>query len=178
MSDQFVGEIRIVGFNFAPTGWAFCNGQLLPISQNTALFSLLGTTYGGDGRSTFALPNLQGAAPLQAGQGPGLSNYNLGQVGGQPLVTLTPAQIPSHNHVIFARAGAGDVNNPAAGTVWAAAHLGKTPINMYNSAVGAGSVMNALAFGPAGGGQPHNNMPPFLTLTFVIALQGIFPPRA
>ena len=178
MSDQFVGEIRIVGFNFAPTGWAFCNGQLLPISQNTALFSLLGTTYGGDGRTTFALPNLQGAAPLQAGQGPGLSNYDLGQIGGEPEVTLTAAQLPLHNHSVSARAGGGDVNNPAAGTVWATAHLGKTPIKMYSSAMGTGSSMNALAFAAAGGNQPHNNMPPFLTLSFVIALQGIFPPRS
>ena len=168
----------MVGFNFPPAGWAFCDGQLLPISQNTALFSLLGTTYGGNGTTTFALPNLQGSAPLHAGQGPGLSNYDLGQVGGESLVTLTPTQIPSHNHAVFARAGAGDVDNPAAGTVWAAAHLGKTPIKMYGSVPGAGLVMNALAFAPAGGDQPHTNMPPFLTLTFVIALQGIFPPRS
>lgn len=178
MSDQFVGEIRIVGFNFAPTGWAFCNGQVLPISQNTALFSLLGTTYGGDGKSTFALPNLQGVAPLQAGQGPGLSNYDLGQAGGEPDVTLTSAEIPAHLHSVSARASGGDVNNPAANTVWASAHLGKTPAKMYSSAIGTGSIMNALAFAPAGGNQPHNNMPPFLTLSFVIALQGIFPPRS
>lgn len=177
MADQFVGEIRIVGFNFAPTGWALCNGQLMPISQNTALFSLLGTTYGGDGKTTFALPNLQGMAPLQAGQGPGLSLYDLGQSGGESSVTLLTSEMPIHNHVVSARSGSGDVDNPSAAT-WCSAHVGKTPLNMYSATVGSGPVMNAVAIGPAGGNLPHNNMPPYLTINFIIALQGIFPPRS
>ena len=176
MSDQFVAEIRIVPFNFAPTGWAMCNGQILPISQNTALFSLLGTTYGGDGRSTFGLPNLQGGAAMHPRQGPGLSLRDLGETGGQTSVTLIPAQMPAHTHSLAVNSGGGDVNNPV-GNVSAKAHMGKTPINMYASAVGS----NPLAMSPLasmGGNQPHNNMAPYLTLNFIIALQGIFPPRS
>ena len=177
MADNFLAEIRIVGFNFPPTGWAFCNGQILPISQNTALFSLLGTTYGGDGKSTFALPNLQGCAPLHFGQGNGLSNYSLGQTGGESMVTLAPSQMPQHTHTATANAGNGDVNNPV-GNAWAKPHLGKTPVNIYNSSVGAGVAMSGQALAAAGGSQPHNNMPPYLTLNFVIALTGIFPARS
>ncbi len=131
MADNFLGEIRIVGFNFAPVGWAFCSGQLLPISQNSALFSLLGTYYGGDGISDFALPNLQGCAPLNFGQGNGLSSYSVGQSGGESTVTLLPSQIPSHSHVVSGNSGNGDLNNPT-GTTWAKPHLGKTPINIYS----------------------------------------------
>jgi microcystin-dependent protein len=177
MSDQFVGEIRIVPFNFAPVGWALCNGQLMSISQNTALFSLLGTTYGGNGTTNFALPNFQGSAPLNFGQGTGLSNYVLGQTGGESQMTLTPAQLPAHNHNVSGNGGNGDVNTPA-GNAWARPHLGKTPINIYNASAGSGLTMHPQAFALAGGGLPHNNMPPYLTMNFIIALQGIFPSRS
>jgi len=178
MADNFVAEIRIVPFNFAPTGWALCDGQLLSISQNTALFSLLGTTYGGDGKTTFALPNLQGSAPLDAGQGPGLSLYNLGETGGESQVTLTVAQMPAHNHAVSGNVGNGDVNNPS-GNTWAKSHLGKTSINMYSADNGgSGLLMHPQAFATSGGSLPHNNLPPYLTMNFIIALQGIYPPRA
>jgi microcystin-dependent protein len=175
MADQFVAEIRIFAGNFAPTGWALCNGQLMPISQNTALFSLLGTTYGGDGKSTFALPNLQGAAPLGAGQGPGLSLRDLGEIGGQQNVTLLASEMPAHTHA--ARASTtGGVNSPANAT-WGESKLGKTPLAVY-AATGPNNVaMSSQALAVAGSGLPHNNMPPYLCLTFIIALQGIFPPR-
>jgi len=178
MSDQFVAEIRIVGFNFPPKGWAFCNGQLMPISQNTAVFSLLGTFYGGDGRSTFALPNLQGLAPINQGTGPGLTTRDIGETGGEAQVTLLQSEIPSHTHTVSASNAGGDVNNPAPNAVWAKAHLGKTPFNMYNPGAGTGPNMSPSAFATAGGSLPHNNMPPYLTLNFVIALQGIFPARS
>jgi microcystin-dependent protein len=177
MSDQFVAEIRIFGFNFPPTGWALCNGQLMPISQNTALFSLLGTTYGGDGISTFGLPNLQGSAPLQQGQGAGLSNYYLGQVGGETAVSLLTTEIPSHNHTTGCLNGAGILTSPA-GNVWASAKVGKQAENRYAAAPGAGPAMAPNAIAPAGGGLSHNNMPPYLVMNFCIALQGIFPPRS
>jgi len=177
MADNFVGEIRIVPFNFAPTGWALCNGQLLPISQNTALFSLLGTQFGGNGTSTFALPNFQGAAPVNFGQGIGLSPYVMGQTGGETAVTLLQTQIPLHTHTVSASAGNGDWNNPA-GHNWAGSHLGKTPINIYCDSAGSGLLMNHAAFSPTGGSLPHNNLPPYLTLSFIIALTGIFPPRS
>jgi microcystin-dependent protein len=178
MSDYFVGEIRIVPFNFAPVGWAMCNGQLLPISQNQALFALMGTYYGGDGVSNFALPNLQGSAPLNMGQGSGLSPYVLGQTGGSATVTLLQNQIPAHNHPVYGSGavnGNGDFNNPANYT-WARPHLGKTPINIYNSTSGT-VPMNPAAFATAGGSQPHDNMPPYLTLNFIIAMTGVFPSR-
>ncbi|HEX9046133.1 MAG TPA: tail fiber protein [Verrucomicrobiae bacterium] len=177
MADQYVGEIRVVPFNFAPSGWAFCNGQLIPISQNTALFSLLGTTYGGNGVSNFALPNFQGSAPICVGQGNGLSPYSLGQTGGEAQVTLLTSHLPSHSHAAAGNPGNGDWNTPT-NNAWAQPHLGKTPINLYSDTPGAGLAMNALALALAGGGQPHNNMPPFLTLNFIIALTGIFPPRS
>jgi len=175
MADPFVAEIRIFAGNFAPKGWAFCDGQLMPISQNTALFSLLGTNYGGDGRSTFALPNLQGAAPLGAGQGPGLSLRDLGETGGSQTVTLLASEIPAHTHA--ARASTtGGVNSPANAT-WGESKLGKTPMAVY-AASGADNVaLSPQALAVAGGGLPHNNMPPYLCLTFIIALQGVFPPR-
>jgi microcystin-dependent protein len=175
MSDQFVAEIRIFPFNFAPTGWAFCNGQLLPISQNTALFSLLGTTYGGDGKSTFALPNLQGSTPMQQGQGPGLSQRFLGEVGGEQNVTLIQTEMPVHSHGALGASGTGQ-NSPV-GNAWASGlKTGPsvyTPSGTQNNDV----AMNPLALAISGGSQPHNNMMPFLTLNFCIALQGIFPPR-
>lgn len=173
MADQFVAEIRIFAGNFAPLGWAFCNGQILPISQNTALFSLLGTTYGGNGTSTFALPNLQGCAPNGEGQGAGLTYRVLGETGGAPTVTLTGNEIPPHIHMPNAVTGGGNGTSPAA-AVWAS-QAGRTPPPAYAST--ANVAMNPGAIGPTGGGQPHNNMPPYLALNFIIALQGVFPPR-
>lgn len=171
--DPFVAEIRITAFNFAPKGWAFCNGQLLPISQNTALFSLLGTFYGGDGKSTFALPNLQDAAPLHAGSGPGLSNYFLGQQGGSDTVTLLQSEMPIHNHSLRAdtqdNADVG-IPNPNA------SFTGSIGGTLYQN--GPPNVTLAQEALPvAGGSLPHNNLMPYLTLNFIIALQGVFPPR-
>ncbi|MBZ5523040.1 MAG: tail fiber protein [Acidobacteriia bacterium] len=174
MSNQFVAEIRIFAGNFAPTGWALCNGQLMPISQNTALFSLLGTTYGGDGKSTFALPNLQGSAPMQAGQGPGLSLRALGEIGGEQNVTLLQTEMPSHSHGAAA-AATGALPDPG-GNVWASGLKGHPGVY---AAAPANAPMNPLALTITGGPPlPHNNMPPYLGLTFIIALQGVFPPRS
>jgi len=173
MSDQFVAEIRIFPFNFPPTGWAFCNGQLMPISQNTALFSLLGTTYGGDGKSTFALPNMQGNAPMFWGQGPGLSEHFLGEEGGSETVILLESEIPSHSHAVMAVAGgfAGNTSVPT-GNAFAKSGQG----NAYTPAAALVS-MSSQTLTPAGGDLPHNNMMPYLTYYFNIALQGVFPPR-
>ena len=170
MADPFVAEVRIFPFNFAPRGWAFCNGQLLPLSQNTALFSLLGTTYGGDGKSNFALPNLQGSTTMHWGQGPGLSQRDLGETGGSETVTLLQSEIPSHTHTT-AKAGStvALLNSPANNALTKPATG-----NAYDS-TGAG---NMASLSPAGGNQPHNNMQPYLTLNFCIALQGVFPPRS
>jgi microcystin-dependent protein len=174
MADPFVAEIRIFPFNFAPKGWAFCDGQILPISQNTALFSLLGTTYGGNGQSTFALPDLQGRAPMHPGQGPGLSLYDLGQTGGSETVTLLESEIPSHAHALQGTAGIANQNSPA-GTLVGRPFGGGSP---YTPPAGAPLVQMALeTIDPVGGDQPHNNMQPYLTLSFCIALQGVFPPR-
>jgi microcystin-dependent protein len=175
MSNPFVAEIRILPFNFAPKGWAFCDGQILPISQNTALFSLLGTTYGGNGTSNFALPNLQGAAPLHWGQGSGLSLINLGQSGGVSAVTLLSSQMPVHSHTVDAQASSGNTNDPT-NHVWAEAHSGKAPLKMYSTAQ-PNVTMSPTALSPAGGGLPHNNLPTYLTLNFCIALVGVFPSR-
>jgi microcystin-dependent protein len=171
MADPFVAEIRIFPFNFAPKGWAWCNGQLLPISQNTALFSLLGTTYGGDGKSTFALPDLMGRAPMHPGQGPGLSLHDLGEVGGSESVTLLASEIPVHAHVLQAAALAADQPSPE-GTLTATV----ASDNLYAPAA-ALAPMAPQALAPAGGGRPHNNMMPYLTTYFCIALQGVYPPR-
>ena len=173
MSDQFVAEIRIFPFNFPPTGWAFCDGQLMPISQNTALFSLLGTTYGGDGKSTFGLPNLQGSAPLQPGQGTGLSLYDLGQTGGEESVALLQSEIPAHTHAANASNGPAILQSPASDRV-----LGRANNNAYLDNPANLVTLAPEALAPAGGGQPHNNLQPYLTLNFCIALQGIFPPRS
>jgi len=171
--DPFVAEIRIFPFNFAPKGWAFCDGQILPLSQNTALFSLLGTTYGGDGKSNFALPNMQGNAPMHPGQGPGLSLHDLGETGGSDTVTLLESEIPSHPHSLMGVAVVGTKSLPT-GNAFARVS-GATP---YLPPAGAPLVsMNANALTPAGGDQPHNNLQPYLTLNFCIALQGVYPPR-
>jgi microcystin-dependent protein len=173
--DPFVAEIRIFAGNFAPTGWATCDGQLLPISQNTALFSLLGTMYGGDGKTTFALPNLQGSAPLQAGQGPGLSLRDQGESGGSQTVTLLTTEMPAHTHTMTAVAASGDKTDPTGGS-WAQARFGRVADRIYSTGA-PDRTMSPAAVSVTGSNQPHNNMPPYLCLTFIIALQGVFPPR-
>lgn len=173
MSDPFVAEIRIFTGNFAPRGWALCNGQLLPISQNTALFSLLGTTYGGDGKSTFRLPDLQQRFPLHPGQGPGLSNRVLGESAGEAAVTLQTSELPGHGHGLKAAL------SPTTGTP--ASDLMLSPVNGGAAVYKALSNPQAMApqtLSPEGGGLPHNNRHPYLALTFIIALQGVFPPRS
>jgi microcystin-dependent protein len=171
--DPFVAEIRIFPFNFAPKGWAFCDGQILPISQNTALFSLLGTTYGGDGKSNFALPNMQGNAPMHPGQGPGLSLHDLGETGGSDTVSLLESEMPAHSHGWMASNADSNSQSPVA-QLFAG---GVGGISMY-AAPASITQLAPSALTPAGGDQPHNNMMPCLTLTFCIALQGIFPPRS
>jgi microcystin-dependent protein len=172
MANPFLAEIRIFPFNFAPKGWAFCDGQILPLSQNTALFSLLGTTYGGDGKSNFALPNMQGNAPMHPGQGPGLSLHDLGETGGSDTVTLLESEMPAHSHGLTASdqeaTDQSPINEMFAGGIGG--------INLY----AAPASITQLAGGtltPAGGAQPHNNLMPYLTLNFCIALQGVYPPR-
>lgn len=173
MADQFVAEIRIFAGNFPPTGWAFCNGQLMAISQNTALFSLIGTFYGGDGKTTFALPNLQGAAPLHQGQGPGLSERFLGEAGGSATTTLLVSEIPAHSHSALAFSGGGGESSPTNNN-WAGGGRGRPPL--FADATNL-APMSWQALAPAGGSQPHNNLPPYLALNFIIALQGLYPPR-
>ena len=174
MADPFVAEIRIFPFNFAPKGWAWCDGQLLPLSQNTALFSLLGTTYGGNGKSNFALPDLQGRTPMQPGQGPGLGLYDLGQTGGSEAVTLLESEMPFHNHALRATVEDGTQGTLAAGVTLASSPGGQ----LYQSTTVTGLVqLNLSAVAPMGGNQPHNNLMPYLTFYFCIALQGVFPPR-
>lgn len=172
MSEPFIAEIRIFAGNFAPRSWAFCNGQLLPVSQNTALFSLIGTTYGGDGRSTTALPNLKGRAPMHPGRGPGLTSRRLGQRGGSEMVSLSEAQMPNHTHSFGASSERADLFGPenrrfarsSGGTAYRA-----STSNMVN--------MNDRALESSGGSQPHNNIQPMLTMNFIIALQGLYPSR-
>lgn len=176
MSSPFVAEIRIMGFNFPPTGWAFCNGQLMPISQNTALFSLLGTFYGGDGKSTFALPDLQGNAAMQQGQGSGLSDRFLGEASGVPNVTLLQSEMPFHDH--FMTAWASDPGTLFGPNVAVTSNLARSNNGaIYNASVNTVTQMAPQALAPNGGGLPHNNMQPYLTLNFCIALQGVFPAR-
>lgn len=175
MADPFVAEIRIFPFNFAPKGWAWCDGQLLPLSQNTALFSLLGTTYGGNGKSNFALPDLQGRAPMHPGQGPGLSLHDLGETGGSETVTLLESEIPSHSHGLMGLGAPANRTNPVGNSI-ARTSAGNVFIP------GSGPVppivsMSDQSLPPAGGDQPHNNLQPYLTFYFCIALQGVFPPR-
>jgi microcystin-dependent protein len=172
MADPFVAEIRIFPFNFAPTGWAMCDGQLMPISQNTALFSLLGTTYGGDGKSTFALPDMQGNAPMHPGQGKGLSLHDLGETGGTQVVSLLQSEMPSHSHAWNASNQDGNDQSPvnelmAGGVGGVSTYAAPSALKPFSP--------NVISI--AGGDLPHNNMQPFLTLLFCIAMQGVFPPR-
>jgi microcystin-dependent protein len=180
MSSPFVAEIKMLACNFAPTGYATCDGQLLPISQNTALFSLLGTVYGGDGKSTFALPDMAGRIPLQQGQGPGLSLWDLGQQDGSDFVTLLESEMPAHNHMLRCKANAAGGTSVANGSVpalgaWVsgaqAGVIQQYSVNPPNVA------MSPLAISAAGGSLPHNNLAPYLVVTYVIAMQGVFPPR-
>jgi microcystin-dependent protein len=173
MATPFIGEITLFAGNFAPRGWAFCNGQLLPISQNTALFSILGTTYGGNGQTTFALPDLRGRVPIHAGQGPGLSNYTLGQVGGAENVTLQTSQLPAHSHAVNAVAGGGNQASPV-GNLPAIESTGTS--KDYSNAAATGA-MNAGMIGNAGQGQPVPVIQPYECVNYIIALQGIFPSR-
>lgn len=173
MGTPFVAEIRCFGFNFAPHNWAFCNGQILPITQNIALFSLLGTTYGGDGIATFALPDLQGRVAIAPGQGPGLSLYDLGQSAGSDTVTLLQSEIPSHKYTVTASTTPlGAVSVPSAAVGYARPSSG----NAYGTA-GAPVAMAPTAVSPAGNSLPHNNLQPYCVLNFCIALQGVFPSR-
>jgi microcystin-dependent protein len=171
--DPFVAEIRIFPFNFAPRGWAFCDGQILPLSQNTALFSLLGTTYGGNGSSNFALPNLQGSVPMHPGQGPGLSQHFLGETGGSDTVALLQSEIPQHIHTVT-------VSQADAISISPANNLLATGVGGISAYAAPANLtqLNLNAITPTGGDQPHNNLQPYLTLNFCIALQGVFPPRS
>jgi len=171
MSNPFIGEIRMVGFTFAPRGWALCNGQIMSIAQNTALFSLLGTTYGGNGQTTFALPDLRGRVPIHFGQGPGLSSYVQGEVAGTENVTLLQAQIPAHTHTVACSSDdptTADPNNAFPST---------PTTKIYASSATAGRAMNPGILSIIGGNQPHSNLQPFLVINFCIALEGIFPSR-
>lgn len=173
MASPFVAEIRMFAGNFAPTGWALCNGQILPISQNTALFSLLGTTYGGNGQTTFALPDLQGNVPIHAGQGSGLSLYDLGQMSGSETVTLLQSEIPAHSHPIVVRpSGQAPPLGTATGNTGARSNSRPYTPDAPNTTM---DPLTGLII--AGSSLPHNNMMPYLTVTFIIALQGVFPPR-
>jgi microcystin-dependent protein len=174
MADPFVAEIRIFPFNFAPKGWAFCDGQLLPISQNTALFSLLGTVYGGDGKSNFALPDLKGRAAMHRGQGAGLSPRSLGETSGSDTITLLQSEMPAHTHGMLAAVNPALVKVPSPDVALARSRSA----NAYQSNSSANLVQLApQTLSPAGGSLPHNNMQPYLTLNFNIAMQGVYPPR-
>src|SRR5450432_3402520 len=175
MSSPFVAEIRIFPFNFAPKGWAFCDGQILPLSQNTALFSLLGTTYGGDGKSDFALPDMQGNVPMHPGQGPGLSLHDLGETGGSDTVSLLESEIPGHSHTMMSLPAPANRTAPAGNSLARVAGL-KGPY-VPASPAPATTPMSQDAVAPAGGDLPHNNMQPYLTLSFCNAMQGVFPSR-
>ncbi|WP_417207645.1 phage tail protein [Antarctobacter sp.] len=178
MSDPFLAEISLFGGNFAPRGWAFCDGQILPINQNQSLYSLLGTTYGGDGRTSFALPDLRGRVPLHSGnnsQGPGLSPYSLGQKGGTEYVTLTVNELPAHNHGVKMRAEsrAGNLTDPGGNMLAAGSTIFRANTPADDVDLDAAMIQQFNA----GGGQPHYNMPPFLAVNYIIALQGLFPSR-
>jgi microcystin-dependent protein len=174
MSEPFVGQIQIFAFNFAPKGWALCNGSILAISQNTALFSLLGTTYGGNGTSTFALPNLQASVPIHFGQGAGLSTYVEGQTGGEANHTLLSTEMPQHSHTVPAAVTAGRISTPSSATVLGSVTRGAPDV--YTASVPATDMATA-SISSSGSGGSHNNMMPYLVLNYCIALTGIFPAR-
>jgi microcystin-dependent protein len=174
VSDPFLAEIKIFPFNFAPKGWAFCDGQLLPLSQNTALFSLLGTTYGGDGKSNFGLPNFQGSAPMFYGQGPGLSLHDIGEIAGSDTVSLLESEIPSHPHTLMASAHNATLDAPSPNNALSRS----APQQIYATLPAPPTPLADATIAPAGGDQPHNNLMPYLTLNFCIALQGVYPPRS
>ena len=169
MAQPYVGEIRMFAGNFPPSGWAFCNGQLMPIDQNTPLYQLIGTTYGGDGQVTFALPNLQSRVPLHMGSGPGLNPRTIGETGGVETVTLTTQQIPAHNHAFVVSKDQAGNTNPSTNV------LGQIPGGNVYIAETADTPLNAGSIGPAGGNQPHDNMTPFLCINFILSLFGLYP---
>ncbi|MEW5848834.1 MAG: tail fiber protein [Myxococcota bacterium] len=169
MVEGYIGEIRLFAGNFAPQSWAFCMGQILPIAQNTALFSILGTTYGGNGQTTFALPDLRGRTAIGAGQGAGLSDYNLGQLGGAESVTLLTSELPAHTHQVSASSQAAAAAEPTN------AFLAAAGSNVYSNT--PNTTMNAAMVGVTGSSQPHNNMPPYLALNYIICMFGIYPSR-
>jgi microcystin-dependent protein len=176
MSEPFLAEIIMFAGNFAPRGWAFCQGQILSIAQNTALFSLLGTTYGGNGQTTFALPDLRGRVPVGTGQGPGLPSINLGEVSGEPTHTLIITEMPAHNHQAQAQGNSNTGDNPGpAGNTWAVSDARAN--NYINAAPNGPMAANTVTVGIAGGSQPHNNMQPYLGMNYIIAIAGIFPSR-
>lgn len=174
MSEPFTAEIRIFAGNFAPRGWAFCNGQLLPISQNTALFSLIGTTYGGDGRTTTALPNLKGRLPMHPGRGPGLTSRRLGQRGGSEMITLSEAQMPGHSHTLYGENSPANERTP--NDAAPARPVGRG-FFMYSTGTSS-QVSTMVSTSNTGGSQAHNNLQPFLVMTFIIALVGLYPSRS
>lgn len=179
MSEPFIGEIVMFAGNFAPRGWAFCQGQLLSIAQNTALFSILGTTYGGNGQTTFGLPDLRGRVPVGAGQGPGLPSVTLGEMAGAPTHSLISSEMPAHNHTVGASTSPGNTANPS-GNLLAVGQVsaGGNTETVSSYVTGAPNVaLNAQTGGIAGGSQPHNNMQPYLGMNYIIAIQGIFPSR-
>lgn len=179
MSEPFLAEVRIFAGNFAPRGWAFCNGQLLPIAQNTALFSLIGTTYGGDGRTTTALPNLEGRAPMHPGRGPGLTARRLGEKVGTSTVTLTEAQIPAHKHLVEGNNGQGITSDPTGHNFGVEQQGGGGGAQrVYTDDLTTLVQFNAAAVTHTGGGQAHNNVQPYLGLNFIIALVGLYPSRS
>ncbi len=171
-ADPFVGEIMLFAGNFAPNGWAMCNGQILSIAQNTALFSLLGTTYGGNGQTTFALPDLRGRAPIHFGQGPGLPDFLQGESAGEYVHTLALGEMPGHSHVMYGGDANGTQSSPAGGLP------ARDPSGSPAYGTSANTSLSAAAIGVAGSSQPHNNMPPYLAINYCIALQGIFPSRS
>ncbi|HMJ76533.1 MAG TPA: tail fiber protein [Iamia sp.] len=171
MSQPYLGEIRLFPYNFAPRSWAFCNGQIMAISQMTALFSLLGTTYGGNGQTTFALPDLRGRRAISSGQGPGLQFYDLGQVSGVETVTLIQTEMPQHTHSVLASTSDSSSKNPSQNI------LGGTASPVYAAVATANATLAPQTIGMAGGSQPHENRAPYLTLNYCIALEGIFPSR-
>jgi len=171
MTTPFLGEIRLIGFNYAPRGWAFCWGQLLSIAQNSAVFSLLGTTYGGNGSTTFALPDLRGRIPIGLGQGPGLPPVTIGETGGSETVSLLATQIPAHSHSVYGAVNGTRSSNPGGNL------LASGEMDLYNRDTTGAVELSAAAVASNGGGQPHNNLQPFLCMNFVIALEGVFPSR-